>query len=445
MRFRSFVAACCVAWVSWAGSLRAAEDEPPLAPLFNGTDLEGWVQVNCHPETFTVRDGLIVCTGEPYGILRSDRMYENFVMELEWKHLHEGGNSGLFVWSDPLPAVGKPFSRAVEVQILDGRNSENYTSHGDIFGIQGASFTPDRPHPGGWARSLPTEHRCKPAGHWNHYRVVCNDGAIQLSVNGKEVSGGHSAVPRKGYICLEAEGSEVHFRNLRIRELPSTDPEPDEIADRAEGFRTLYNGIDFEGWQWHPGHEGHWVARDWRLQYDGQSQAPDKNLWTDESFGDVQLIVDWRWTGQPRPTQRPIILPSGEYQTDEEGNQVTVQVPDAGDSGIYLRGSSKAQINIWCWPAGSGEVWGYRTDGNQPAEVRAAVTPRLNADRPIGQWNRFLITLRGDRLTVDLNGERVIEDAQLPGIPAEGPIALQHHGDPIEFANLFIRNLNAAD
>ena len=442
MRFRSAMMTCCVVCVSWLCAPLAAEDEQAFTPLFNGRDLDGWVQVNCHPETFTVRDGKIVCTGEPYGILRTDRMYENFVLELEWKHLHEGGNSGLFVWSDPLPAVGRPFSRAVEVQILDGRNSENYTSHGDIFGIQGAHFVPDRPHPGGWARSLPTEHRCLPAGHWNHYRVVCHDGTIKLSVNGREVSGGHSAVPRKGYICLEAEGSEVHFRNLRIRELPSTDPDPDQIADRAKDFRPLYNGIDFEGWKWHPGHEGHWAAHDWRLQYDGQSQAPDKNLWTEQSFGDFQLIVDWRWTGKPRPVQRPIILPTGEYQTDEQGNRVTVEVPDAGDSGIYLRGSSKAQINIWCWPAGSGEVWGYRTDGSQPADVRAAVTPRKKADRPIGQWNRFVTTLQGDRLTVDLNGERVIEDARLPGIPPEGPIALQHHGDPIEFANLFIRELN---
>jgi hypothetical protein len=77
-----------------------------------------------------------------------------------------------------------------------------------------------------------------------------------------------------------------------------------------------------------------------------------------------------------------------------------------------------------------------------PAEIRAAVTPRTRADRPIGQWNRFLITMRADRLTVQLNGETVIKDAQLPGVPARGPIALQHHGDPIDFANIFIRELD---
>jgi hypothetical protein len=123
-----------------ASVIRAEENDDDWVPLFNGQDLSGWVQVNCAPETFTVRDEMIICTGEPMGILRTDRMYENFILELEWRHMEPRGNSGLFVWSNPLPAVGRPFSRAIEIQILDGRNSENYTSHGDIFGIQGATM-----------------------------------------------------------------------------------------------------------------------------------------------------------------------------------------------------------------------------------------------------------------------------------------------------------------
>ena len=93
------------------------------------------------------------------------------------------------------------------------------------------------------------------------------------------------------------------------------------------------------------------------------------------------------------------------------------------------------------WPIGSGEVYGYRIDPAQSAEVRAGVTPKVNADNPIGRWNRFVITMRGDRLTVVLNGQTVLDDAQLPGVAARGPIALQHHGAPIEFANLYIKRL----
>jgi hypothetical protein len=411
-----------------------------MVPLFNGKDLTGWANVNCGPQTFTVRDGMIITTGIPHGMLRTTKQYENFILELEWMHLKEKGNSGLFVWSDPLPAPGAPWGRAIEVQILDGLNTENYTSHGDLFSIQGATCKPDRPHPKGWMRCLPSEHRSKPFGQWNHYRVECNDGVIKLAVNGKVVSGISQCKPRKGYLCLEAEGSECHFRNLLIKELPSTHPRPEEVADAAQDFRPLYTG-DLTGWKLEPGHQGHWRPKDWILDYDGKSPAGD--LWTEKEFGDFVMICDWRWTAKPVKRLRPVILPSGDYALDDNGKQKEAEVLDAGDSGIYVRGSSKSQVNIWCWPIGSGEVYGYRTDKSMPPAVRAGVTPKVVADKPIGQWNRFIITMKGDRLTVDLNGKRVIDNAQLPGVAKRGRLALQHHGDPIQFANLFIRELDA--
>ena len=412
--------------------------EEGFAPLFNGRDLSGWVNVNCSPGTFSVREGVIYCTGIPTGLLRTERQYENFVLELEWQHLKTGGNAGLFVWSAPLTAPGTPFARAIEVQILDGRNTENYTSHGDVFAIHGSTMKPDRPHPGGWMRCLPSEQRCKPAGQWNHYRVTCNDGTIKLAVNGKEVSGGSECSYRKGYICLESEGSPVEFRNIRVRELPSTNPSPDEIAPTAEGFRPLYGGVDLTGWAVQPGQQQHWLAKDWILEFDGKGET----LWTEQEFGNFVLICDWRWTAEPVKRNQPVILPDGELATDEKGNPKTVEVLDAGDSGIYLRGSDKSQVNIWCWPIGSGEVYGYRTDKSMPPEVRKNVTPKVKADAPLGEWNRFIITMKGERLTVELNGEKVISDARLPGVPGRGRIALQSHGSPIQFANLLIRELD---
>ncbi len=102
-------------------------------------------------------------------------------------------------------------------------------------------------------------------------------------------------------------------------------------------------------------------------------------------------------------------------------------LPDS-DSGILLRGQGRSQVNIWCWPAGSGENYGYRMDEKMPPEVRAGVTPRTQADKPVGEWNRFEITVRGDRETVVLNGVKVIDYARMPGIAASGPIGLRHHG-----------------
>ena len=413
-----------------------------FVPLFNGKNLDGWVNVNCAPETWTVKDGMVVCTGIPTGVLRTEKMYENYILELEWRHIKEGGNAGLFIHSDPITAPGQPFTRAIEVQILDGRNTENYTSHGDVFAIHGATMKPDKPHPGGWMRSLPSEQRCKPAGQWNHYRLESLDGKIDLAVNGKVVTRASEANPRKGYICLESEGSEAHFRNIRIQQLPGSNPPAEMVAKKDEGYRILYNGLDLHGWKTAPGHEGHWQAKDWILDYDGKSEADDKNLWTEKEFGNFVLIVDWRLPAPPVTDNVPVVLPDGNEAIDPNGKPLTVPVLDAGDSGIYLRGSSTSQVNIWNWPVGSGEIWGYRTDKNMPAEVRAASTPILNADNPIGQWNRFEITVIDDRVTVVLNGKTVIRDAKLPGMPKRGPIALQHHGDPIQFANIYIKELN---
>ena len=147
----------------------------------------------------------------------------------------------------------------------------------------------------------------------------------------------------------------------------------------------------------------------------------------------------------------PIIRHDGTHRKGPDGREITLPVPDS-DSGILLRGQMKSQVNIWCWPTGSGEVYGYRMDEKMPAAVRAGVTPKANADRDIGQWNAYEITMKGDRLTVLLNGVTVIENAQLPGIPARGPIGLQHHGGKengawisppalVQFRNIAIREL----
>jgi len=418
--------------------------EENWAPLFNGKDLSGWVIVNVAPTTFTARDGMIVSTGKPTGTMRTERMYENFVMELEWRHMQKGGNAGVFIWGDPLTHVGQPFSRGIEVQVLDGRETKDYTSDGDVFSIWGASMKPDRPHPSGWERCLPSEKRSKPSPEWNHYRITCNNGVLKLAVNGKEVSGGSMCRPRKGYICLESEGSECHFRNLRIQELPSTNPSPDEIASPAKGFVPLYTGLDLTGWRQVEGQAGHWQPKDWVLHYDGKSEAKeskDKHLWTAKEYGDFEMVVDWRLTAKSVKKSYPVVLPSGENKLDEKGQPVMKEVDDAGNSGILLRGSEDAQVNICCYPVGSGEITAFRTNKQLPASVRAAVTPKEVADAPLGKWNRFLITLKGDRVTVVLNDKTIIDKAQLPGIPSRGAIGLQHHNEVVEFSNIFIREL----
>src|SRR5437899_8810751 len=101
-----------IGFLGLAAALTTARaDEEGFRPLFNGKDLTGWVHVNDHPDTWKVKDGMIVTTGFPIGFLRTDRMYENFILEFEWNHQprndNREGNSGMFVWADPLPAKGQ--------------------------------------------------------------------------------------------------------------------------------------------------------------------------------------------------------------------------------------------------------------------------------------------------------------------------------------------------
>lgn len=227
--------------------------------------------------------------------------------------------------------------------------------------------------------------------------------------------------------------------------------EVDNVA--PPGYTSLFNGRDFTGWKVPKGDGGHWKIVNGAIDYDAQSEAKgDKNLWSAREYGDFTLRIDWRIKETPYINPGvPYVLPDGTHARDTKGKEIRMSLPDS-DSGIFLRGAGKNQVNIWCWPIGSGEFYGYRTDRNQPAHIRAGVTPSTQADKPVGQWNRFEITIRGDRVTVVLNGKTVIKNAQLPGIAKTGAIAMQHHGGKrdgkwssppslLQFKNIYIKEL----
>ena len=226
-------------------------------------------------------------------------------------------------------------------------------------------------------------------------------------------------------------------------------------AQSEDGFVSLFDGKDLSKWIIPEGDNGHWKVVDGVIDYDARSEAKgEKNLVTKAEYGDFIIKLDWRIKETPYVNPNvPYILPDGTHARGVDGKPLKLALPDS-DSGLYLRDmKGKSQVNIWCWPVGSGEVYGYRMDAKMPPEVRAGVTPKHQADKPVGQWNSFAITLKGDRLTVVLNDIAVIEKAQLPGIPAKGPIALQHHGgfrdgkytgppSLVQFRNIRIKSLD---
>jgi hypothetical protein len=350
-----------------------------MKPLFNGKNLEGWVLVNTPPETWSIQDEMLVCTGKPVGEIRTDRMYQNFILEVEWRHMVPKGNAGIFVWADDITSRGVPFHRSIEVQVLenDYGNSTGHTTHGDIFPIHGAEMTPINGR--GGSRAFPSEERSKPSPEWNHYRIVCRDGEISLAVNGKVVTQGKECSPRKGYICLESEGGVVHYRNLKIQELPATPIEAKHVAVANRGFRSIYSGLNLDGFR--VGAKTNWAVKDWVLGYSASDDsAAAGSIATTEEYGDYAFVLDVRGTDKAQ----------------------SLEIAPRGESEVVLQfGTAKAQLAQQGWT---------RIEGN----------------------------VKGDLLTFTLNGGAEPQQVKLAGKSKRGHLKLMPTG-PMEFANLYVR------
>lgn len=397
-----------------------------MKPLFNGKDLTGWTG-----DGYVVEDGAIVCTPEGRN-LTTAATYANYALDFEFK-LPPGGNNGVGLH---YPGSGDAAYVAMEAQVLDDSDPK----YKDLL--------PTQYHGSLYKLAAAKQGALKPVGEWNQERIYVNGQNVRIEVNGKVITEAnlsdlarehpdHEGVKRRsGHITLCGHGDKVAFRNIAICENP---PDANYQAVQAAGFVPLFDGT-LKGWKVDKGDEGHWAPVNGILKYDGKSEAEDKDLWTEKEYGDFTLVFDWRWAGRGPKMQRPLVQPDGSEKTDADGKVVTEEVEEL-DSGIYLRGSSTSQVNLWNWSVGSGEVYGYRTNKDLPAEVRAGVTPKAKADKPLGEWNRTMITMKGEELTVVLNGQTVIDRAKLPGVKAKGALALQHHGAAIDFANMWIKEL----
>lgn len=400
-----------------------AAESPTMRSLFDGKDLKGW-----NGSGYIIEDGAIVCTPEGKNLV-TEETFANYVLEFDFK-LPPGGNNGLGIH---YPGTGDGAYSGMELQILDNsdpkyKDLKDYQFHGSLYTLAPAK-----------------KSGLKPVGEWNHEKVTVNGSGLTVELNGEIIlranlddiaarNSKHEGVKRRsGHIAFLGHGDKVAFKNIQIAETP---PAAYVEGVMAAGFKRLSNGKNLDGWK--HGNSPDWVVTNGIIKHNGNQGAPD--LWTEKEYADCTLVFDWRWSGDGPLMQRPILLPDGTGKLNSEGKPETVEVQEL-DSGIYLRGNIKSQVNLWNWPVGSGEVYGYRTDSAVSPEVRAGVTPKVKADRPLGEWNRTMVTLKGDRLTVSLNGRVVIDNAQLPDVPVKGSIGLQHHGGAIDFANLWVKEL----
>lgn len=475
------LAGCCIS------SHNQYQQEEEWIPLFNGENLDGWTpKFAGHPlgenlnNIFRVEDGLLKVSYDDakefkgdFGHLFYQTPYSHYRIKAVFRFIGEqlpGGpawayrNNGLMLHSqDPLTMrLDQKFPDSIEVQ-FKGNNPEKGPKN--IGRTMGALF-----NPGTTAKvngeSVVQAQTSSPAfegTEWCTVEVEVRGQEEMIHyVNGVEVLRStdfrldRGAPIGSGFIAIQAETHPTEFKSIEI--LPRTQPRAANkmgALNRApKGYTPLFDGKSLDGWKLHPLSVGHWKVLDGVIDYDALSKAPhgEQHLWTEKNYGDFELHVDWRIKETHGLYPMPIILSDGTHLKDENGKDITIPTPNA-DSGILLRGELKSQTNIWCWPVGSGEVYGYRRDKKVSPEVNAAVTPSRRADNPVGEWNTFIITMKGDRLTVNLNGQTVIENAQLPGIPEEGPIGLQHHGglekngeynnasSLVQFRNLFIKEL----
>lgn len=389
-------------------------DEEGFVSLFNGEDLAGWVGST---DGYEVQDGAIVCIPEKGGNLYTERTYDNFVLRFEFK-LTPKANNGLGIRA---PLTGDPAFQAMEVQILDNSmhpNIKPWQRHGAIYGVAEAK-----------------DGHLRPTGEWNQQEVIARDGQITVKLNGATITdvnvweipttGTLDGRPhpglhrREGHIAFLGHGSRIEVKNIRIREL---------INEAPEGFTALFNGKNLDGWKGlvadpikrreMPATElaaaqekadeemrAHWQVVNGNLVFDGDGS----HLCTVKDYGDFEMLVDWK-------------------------------LGPGGDSGIYLRGSP--QVQIWDpaqWPEGSGGLYNNQKNTS---------TPLVRADRPLGEWNTFRIKMVGDKVTVHLNDQLVVDNVTLenywdrkqPIFPRE-QIELQSHGSPAFFRNIFIREL----
>lgn len=397
---------------------------PSSRSLFNGRDLTGW-----KGSGYEVKDGAIVST--PDGkVLFTEEIFANYVLELEYK-LTPGGNSGIGI---NYPGTGDATTGGFEIQILD----DTAKKHQDLKEGQ---------HNGSIYLLAPAKKKTAlPVGEWNKQKVTVIGSAIVVELNGQIIVRAnlnelseknpelYGLMRRSGHIAIAGHGETVSFRNIQITE---TAPAANVDGVRAAGFSPIFDGKSLAGWKHSPSKTTEWIAVNGIIKHTGKVGEP-QDLWTVKDYGNFTLVFDWRWAGRGPQKFQPVVQADGNNQIGADGEPLKVEIEEL-DSGVYLRGNQASQVNLWNWPIGSGEVYGYRTNPAMAPEIRAQVTPKVRADYPIGEWNRTMITLIGDRLSVSINGRVAIKDAQLPEIPARGPIGLQHHGAAIDFANLWIK------
>ena len=359
---------------------RADDEEKGFRPLFNGRDLSGWVKEG--PAGFRVKQGKLICNGKGnYPTwLRSEEVFENFVLRLEYK-LTWYGESGLFLHA---PLHGRTSNVGFEVQLSDDTRTVGAQGHSS-----GAIFA-----------AVPPVRQVGRTGVWNQLEIVFDWPKLRVILNGELVQDldveGHESLkhrPRFGYIGLQDRGKPVQFRNIRIKRLPEKD---------RRHWRPLFGGKDFDGWHFSEHNTAKWKVEDGQIVATGGGGY----LITNRQFRNCELMA-------------------------------YVKSSRLANGGIFFRWKSLVprdrgfEIQIEDIP-----------DSNNPTGSIYDLVRATALDLRPGEWYPVQVFLKGPRCTVRVNGTTVAETKELP-VDRAGHIALQMHVDDgwIRFKDLMLKPL----
>ncbi len=203
---------------SWAQEVQVSGRLGKEVLLFNGKDFCGWTYFLADPNVkmedvwrIDGDQGVLICKGRPAGYLRTVADFTNYILRLEWRWAPEDQgfrNSGVLL---RMRGEDKIWPRSIEAQLMSG-------SAGDFWLIDGVKLDTD---PARINRDAPTNRikakmAEKPIGEWNEYEIIVDGDRVVLKVNGEVVNEGTGAEVVPGKICLQSEGAEIHFRNIRL-------------------------------------------------------------------------------------------------------------------------------------------------------------------------------------------------------------------------------------
>ena len=190
----------------------------PIAPtghveLFNGKDFSGWtfcMQTNAEPaNTWTVANGLMHCSGQPFGYTRTASEYRNYKLTIEWRFVKpapRADNSGIFVH---LQLPDKVWPKCIELQ-------GQFKHQGDII-LLGGTAVNDLPATNA-VRSVRSREASNenPGGEWNTYEIVAAGNSLKASVNGKLMNQVTNTSVASGFIAIQSEGGEFEVRKVTL-------------------------------------------------------------------------------------------------------------------------------------------------------------------------------------------------------------------------------------